>query len=835
MNLHTIPDILIGSEARLASLAAYGILDTPPEPEFDGIVRLATRLCRTPVGLVSFVSADRQWFKARINFPHCETDLERSVCKFVLAEPDVLVIPDLTKDARTAANPLVTGEPHIRFYAGAPLRSPDGAVLGSLCVIDMVPRPEGLTAEQFEDLRTLAGHVVVQIQMRRAVEERDQLLAYQKAELRQAGRLDVLAKASAALLLSDEPTAVLEPILADGADVLGFDRALLYDVAPDGCHLRLCHAVNVTPEAHALLRRRAFGDPACGVVAQTRLPVIRTSIQAGDAPEDALSRKLGLDAYAGFPVISRGELTAVIAFGSTRQPAFDTEALAFFETLARLMAAVFERMDGEAALAETGAYWRSMFERLSEGFVVGEAVRDEAGRTVDWRFVEANRAWGDLLGVDVRAATGRTIREVFPTIEEEWVSEFAQVVESGEPVAFLRRVGSLGRWYEGRAFSIGANRFAALFLEVTERVDADARRTAMSTLGDRLSDLTTVPEMVHAASEIVGTTLGAARAGFGRVDATVDHVDIESDWTAPGVASIAGRHRFMDFGDIRADLQRGQPLVIDDVRLDPRTRNDPGPMLDLGIEALVNVPVRDRGRTVAVFIVQDGKPRHWTPETLAFLHGVGQRLEAGVARVRAEEDQRVLNEEIAHRLKNTMAMVLSIAMQTLREVPDRAPVEAFEKRLLALSTAHDVLLRRTWTAAPAREVLHEVLRAAGHGERFDAAGPDFDLGPRATLSLSLLLHELATNAAKYGALSAPNGRVALTWRLDGADDDRELVLDWIERGGPSPVPPSTSGRKGFGSRLIRMGLVGAGDVDLRYPPSGFEATMRAPLAQLQHL
>lgn len=832
MSVSMIGEGPTADDLRLAALQSYGILDTPPDAAFDGIVRLATRLCRTPVGLISFVTAERQWFKARVNFPECETDLERSVCKFALGEPDLLVVPDLTRDPRTAANPLVTGAPFIRFYAGAPLRLSDGQVLGSLCVIDTVPRPEGLSPEQADDLRTLAAQVVTQLQMRRAVEQRDRTLELQSLELRQAQRLDVLARASAALLAADDPAAVLEPILTDGAKALGFDRAYLYDIAPDRRHLRLTHAVNVGPEARASLQRMPFGAPLCGIVAATEQPLIIAGLQRGREPDREAPRRMGLDAYAGFPVISRGELCAVIAFASTRMPAFDAEALAFFKTLARLMAAVYERLDGEAALAESRAYWRSLFERLCEGFIVGEVVRNGDGAISGWRFIELNRAAGDLLGVSVTAVVGRPVREVLPSIEDAWIDDLAEVVATGEPREFLRRVDSLDRWYEGRAFAIGADRFAVTFLEVTQRVHAEARRIALLQLGDRLRDLTVVSEMVRAAADIVGTTLGVTRAGFGRVDPTFEFVDIE-DWTAPGIPSIAGRHRFADYGPISDDLRRGEPLVIADVRTDPRTRDAPQAMLDLGIVALVNMPVLDRGRTVAIFIVQDDKPHPWAAETLGFLRNVAERLEAGVARVRAEEDQRLLNEEISHRLKNTLAMVLSIATQTLRRVPDRAPVEAFERRIHALSTAHNVLLRQTWTTAPAHEVVESVVAAAGHGDRIAVAGPDLDLGPRATLSLSLLLHELATNAAKYGALSVPEGHVDVAWHIEGEGERRDLVFAWTERGGPPPVAPDQSRRAGFGSRLIRMGLAGSGGVDLRYPPSGFQATMRAPLVQLQ--
>lgn len=173
MNLEVLDRPPDGDEARLAALFAFDILDTPPERGFDDIVHLARHLCGAPVALVSLVDRDRQWFKARAGFPACETDLDRSVCKFVLAEPGVLQIADLTLDPRTRDNPLVTGEPHLRFYAGAPLRTPEGQVLGSLCVIDHIPRPGGLSPEQVEDLEALTRQVMDQLGLRRSLADRD--------------------------------------------------------------------------------------------------------------------------------------------------------------------------------------------------------------------------------------------------------------------------------------------------------------------------------------------------------------------------------------------------------------------------------------------------------------------------------------------------------------------------------------------------------------------------------------------------------------------------------------------------------------------------------------
>ena len=152
---------------RMAALGRLEILDTPAEPEFDDIVLLARELCQTPVALVSLVADDRQWFKARLGFPQCQTPLDQSVCKYAMTEEDVFVIPDLRLDPRTATNTLVTENSLIRFYAGAPLRDPMGVPIGSVCVIDTEPRPGGLSEAQKAGLLALARQVSALLEARR--------------------------------------------------------------------------------------------------------------------------------------------------------------------------------------------------------------------------------------------------------------------------------------------------------------------------------------------------------------------------------------------------------------------------------------------------------------------------------------------------------------------------------------------------------------------------------------------------------------------------------------------------------------------------------------------
>jgi two-component sensor histidine kinase len=175
----------LAESERLAALRSYRVLDTPPEPEFDDLVQLAARACQTPVALISLIDERRQWFKAEVGLGLRETPLDRSICLTAMLQPGLTIVPDLTEDPRFAHNPLVTGEPHLRFYAGAVLRTPDGVPLGALCVLDYVPRD--LTEDQAFMLQTLSRQVMSQLELRRAVAERDERLeASHRIEQRQA-------------------------------------------------------------------------------------------------------------------------------------------------------------------------------------------------------------------------------------------------------------------------------------------------------------------------------------------------------------------------------------------------------------------------------------------------------------------------------------------------------------------------------------------------------------------------------------------------------------------------------------------------------------------------
>jgi PAS domain S-box-containing protein len=222
-------------------------------------------------------------------------------------------------------------------------------------------------------------------------------------------------------------------------------------------------------------------------------------------------------------------------------------------------------------------------------------------------------------------------------------------------------------------------------------------------------------------------------------------------------------------------------------------------------------------------------------------HGGARRM-AGVSlditeRKRAEERQKLLVNELNHRVKNTLVSVQSIASQTLRttDTPE-AFRDAFEGRLMALSHTHNLLTEQNWEGASLREIFDFELEAFAARDRFSFDyAHDVQLSPKATVALGMAVHELATNALKYGALSIPGGGVRVVWALDSAthpDAEPVLRLTWTERDGP---PVNIPTRRGFGARLLEKGLAGelSARVDLTYDSLGLMCTMRLPIRALE--
>lgn len=197
-----------------------------------------------------------------------------------------------------------------------------------------------------------------------------------------------------------------------------------------------------------------------------------------------------------------------------------------------------------------------------------------------------------------------------------------------------------------------------------------------------------------------------------------------------------------------------------------------------------------------------------------------------------QAQSRMLIDELNHRVKNTLATVQSIVSQALRNATDPAVIrEAIESRLFALSRSHDLLTRENWESAGLRDVIDAALDpfgiANGRKERFVITGANIRLPPNEALALGIGLHELATNAVKYGAFSNDHGRITVDWKVAPSSKGKRLILHWREKDGPPVTPPT---HKGFGSRVMERGLAHElkGSVELDYRPEGLVCTIDIP-------
>jgi two-component sensor histidine kinase len=208
--------------------------------------------------------------------------------------------------------------------------------------------------------------------------------------------------------------------------------------------------------------------------------------------------------------------------------------------------------------------------------------------------------------------------------------------------------------------------------------------------------------------------------------------------------------------------------------------------------------------------------------------------QAGIdARERAAADklQKLILEELHHRIKNTLATVSAIASQSLRNVAGAEHAQhAIEGRLLALGRAHDLLLQARWSSADLEKIVRGATEAFDDPDaaKFSITGPNIRIASGAVIAIAMTLNELCTNTTKFGALSMPNGRVDIAWAVD--DAAQRLRLTWTERNGPTVQPPA---RQSFGSRLIEtLGRQLKGNVKLSYEPTGFVYAFDVPLASL---
>jgi two-component sensor histidine kinase len=399
--------------------------------------------------------------------------------------------------------------------------------------------------------------------------------------------------------------------------------------------------------------------------------------------------------------------------------------------------------------------------------------------------------------------------------------------------------------------------FTDRLAEVEASLAAEVRRTKSlnriaASIGANMSLQTVVQTVVDGGVELSGAAFGAFF--YNVIDPAGERYTLYALSGAPE-AAFAGFPTPRNT-EVFAPTFDGVGVVrSDDIRADPRYgKNAPYhgmPKGHLPVRSYLAVPVISRSGEVlgglffghpdvSVFQARD-------EEVVA---GLGAQAAVAIDNVRlhemsrleleerrlAQQRQRLLLNELNHRVKNTLATVQSIAGQTLRSCAD--PVlfrQAFEARLSALSDTHNLLNAEGWDGAGLTALLRSELRP--YDPAFARLAIDCDselrLNPNATVALGMAVHELATNAVKYGALSTAAGRITVKWRRELAGEGSRIHLHWIESGGPKVTPPQ---RTGFGARLLERGLANqlAGQVRLQYDPDGLHCYMNLALAAVEH-
>jgi PAS domain S-box-containing protein len=494
-------------------------------------------------------------------------------------------------------------------------------------------------------------------------------------------------------------------------------------------------------------------------------------------------------------------------------------------------------LEGESRM-HSGRYNRGIAIPLSDGLAISfreVTVERSAESERERRHLESE----ERARLAIEAAAIGTWDVDVPTGTRRWSSRFRAILGVGEdvtpdPKLFLSLIDPRDRervdaLYRDAYQGVGDGRYAA---EFRIRRVADGVERWVSTRGKVFFDedgraLRGIGALIDVTAR--KRTEEALRESEQRLRATQEHAGI-------GIAETDREGRYLRVNEAFCEITAYPAEELIGTPCWPLTHPSFSDAERRQYEATV-AGGADAYTIEKLFFRRDGTVRWaWLSSTAIrdeggeFLYAVRALLDI-TERKEAEERQELLINELNHRVKNTLATVQSIAAQTLRNAPtlERARSD-FEHRLIGLSRVHDVLTRENWEGARLREIVAQAVEPFdGGGGRFDIHGPELRLEPGRALAIAMALQELATNAAKYGALSGESGKVEIAWRVAGEPGQPRMHLRWVERDGPPVAPPQ---RRGFGSRLIERSLAQDldGEVTLSFEPGGVVCTLNAPIA-----
>lgn len=472
-------------------------------------------------------------------------------------------------------------------------------------------------------------------------------------------------------------------------------------------------------------------------------------------------------------------------------------------------------------------------------------VMNPDGTVAAWnRTAETTFGWSEV------EAVGNSMVDLIIPLEhrEAHCRGLERFNATGEERVLNRRIEISAIDRDGREFPIelsittapsGDDRvFVGFLRDITTRRQAEARLQRQAREAQLLFDVTRLAADTNSFEDALRTSLQAIcnLTGWPVGHAlllkrgTVSELVSTGVWHEAGQGEASGIRAVTEGVQFRSGiglpgrvLDSGEPAWISDLDQDPNFLRR-----GHGFGAAFAFPIKSEGRVIAVLEFFSRVKTEIDPDLMLTVRTLGEQVGRVLERKQTEDHQRLLLNELNHRVKNTLAIVQSIANQTFGGGDPSARL-VFESRLAALAAAHDVLTAEKWESASLDDVIRETGVGCGAEEsRLRFGGPPVRLSPKAAVSLSMALHELCTNAFKYGALSADGGNVSISWEVIGEGGESRLRLIWQERGGPPVEPPS---QRGFGSRMIERALASelGGTVQLEFPRDGVRCVINAPL------
>jgi two-component system CheB/CheR fusion protein len=479
----------------------------------------------------------------------------------------------------------------------------------------------------------------------------------------------------------------------------------------------------------------------------------------------------------------RWYLTRVLPYRST-DDRIEGIVITFVEITARKLA--------EAALRDSEEKYRNLFNSIDEGFCIIEVLFNGKGEAYDYRFLEMNPAFPKHTGLS--EAKGKTMLELVPQHEKFWFETYGEIVRTGEARRFEYQATGINRWLDVYAFRIGApeeNKVALVLTDVGEQ-----RRAS---------------EKLRESEELFRLLIENVR----------EYALFQTDLEGRVTSWNPGAERLFGYSSVE---MLGQPTARLFTPEDQQAQ-----LLEKELERAVRGEHHQETRWV---MGKDGNRfwAQWVTEPVrgenGEVRGVAKLLRDESDRKQSEERQRLLMGELNHRVKNTLATVQSIANQMLRRTTDPADfAERFQQRLQTLARAHDLLTRNRWLSADVTDIVREQVTMDGEAEGIVSSGPSALLTPQSAVALSLVLHELETNARKHGALSFSGGRVRIQWQV--LEPEQILRIEWTEMDGPVVGEPQA---KGFGTVLVERSLESVnGTAKSDFLPGGLVCVIQLPI------